>query len=170
MKTAAFDELKARASDVPIEDVIAQRGIELKGNSKSRCGPCPVCGGTDRFWINTAKQKQMWGCRKCSTGGDVIALVEHLDGVDFKTAVETLTNGKITRRGPAAVKPTSTGRDENSEYAIHIWSNTRAATDTIVPTYLASRAITIPPPAAVRLTRVSNTGRPAPRGPPWWRW
>ena len=53
MKTAAFDELKARASDVPIEDVIAQRGIELKGNSNpaagpARCAAAPIASGSTR--------------------------------------------------------------------------------------------------------------------------
>jgi hypothetical protein len=54
-----------------------------------RVGACPKCGGDDRFAINT--KKQVWNCRHCDIGGDVIKLVEHLDGCDFIVACTTLT-------------------------------------------------------------------------------
>jgi putative DNA primase/helicase len=160
---SARDDWVERARAERIENVIAERGILLKGNDKSRCGPCPVCGGTDRFWINT--KKQAWGCRKCDIGGDVIALVEHLDGVDFKTAVTTLTRDG-PRPAPAAVEPTSGGKDEKSEYALQIWRdiwrNAKTAAGTLVEVYLRSRGITIPPPPssrfAPRLFHRSKTG------------
>jgi len=76
------------ARAVRLEDELATRGIMLRGRGADRCGPCPVCGGVDRFSINI--KKQVWNCRGCSTGGDVIALVEHLDGSGFMEAVETL--------------------------------------------------------------------------------
>jgi hypothetical protein len=90
---------KARA--VRIEDVIAERNIKLSPGRVERCGPCPSCGGTDRFSINV--RKQVFNCRGCGSKGDVIALVQTLDGVDFTAAVETLAgaapkpNGESTR-------------------------------------------------------------------------
>jgi hypothetical protein len=54
-----------------------------------RVGACPKCGGEDRFSINT--KKQVWHCRGCDKGGDVVELVRHLDGADFKEACRTLT-------------------------------------------------------------------------------
>ena len=75
--SAEFNSWVERARNVPIERVIEQRGIRLNGKT-DRNGPCPVCGGTDRFSINTAKG--VWNCRQCGVGGDVIALVEFLDG------------------------------------------------------------------------------------------
>jgi hypothetical protein len=70
--------------------VIATRRPRLKTNAATdRCGPCPVCGGEDRFSINI--RKQVFNCRGCGKGGDVIALVQHLDGVEFLAACETLT-------------------------------------------------------------------------------
>jgi phage/plasmid primase-like uncharacterized protein len=59
-----------------------RRGREL-------IGPCPVCGGTDRFGVNVLKS--VWNCRGCNQGGDVIELVRHLDNCGFLTAIETLT-------------------------------------------------------------------------------
>jgi phage/plasmid primase-like uncharacterized protein len=78
----------AQARAVRIDDEIARRGIKLNGRGPERCGPCPKCGGTDRFAINT--NKQIWNCRGCQRGGDVISLVQHLDGCTFGAAVATL--------------------------------------------------------------------------------
>jgi phage/plasmid primase-like uncharacterized protein len=71
------DDIK-RARAVPIEDEIARRGIKLTGNRAERVGPCPKCGGTDRFSINT--QKQVFNCRQYQIGGDTIELVQFVDG------------------------------------------------------------------------------------------
>jgi putative DNA primase/helicase len=85
MRIAAEHIDAARA--VSIERIAEERSIKLRGRIE-RVGPCPRCGGTDRFSINI--RKQLWNCRECQKGGDVIALVQHLDGVDFITAVNTL--------------------------------------------------------------------------------
>jgi hypothetical protein len=72
-----------------IEDECARRNIQLKRISRiEKAGPCPVCRGRDRFAINI--RKQVWHCRGCGRGGDVIELVRHLDDCDFSRAVETL--------------------------------------------------------------------------------
>jgi hypothetical protein len=71
-----------RARSVQIEDEIVRRGITLRGRTE-RCGPCPLCGGHDRFSINI--DKQLWNCRDCCVGGDIIALVQHLDGYRVTT-------------------------------------------------------------------------------------
>jgi hypothetical protein len=87
---AAGEEWIARARAAPIEVETARRGIRLTANGAAeRVGPCPVCGGEDRFAINI--QKQVFNCRGCGAGGDVIKLVEHIDKTDFLTACETLT-------------------------------------------------------------------------------
>jgi phage/plasmid primase-like uncharacterized protein len=74
------------ARAVRLEDEIARRGIRLRGKVE-RVGPCPACGGTDRFSINT--RKQLFNCRAFG-GGDVIAMVQHLDGCDFVEAIRAL--------------------------------------------------------------------------------
>ncbi|MEZ2144930.1 toprim domain-containing protein [Bradyrhizobium sp. DN5] len=68
-----------------------ERGIlkALKGRNGQLAGPCPNCGGRDRFGVNL--KKGLFNCRGCGTGGgDAIALVQFLDGCDFVRAVETL--------------------------------------------------------------------------------
>jgi DNA primase len=88
MTAQAPHGMAAEARSVRLESEIARRGIKLSAGIAERCGPCPVCGGTNRFSINV--NKQVWNCRGCSTGGDVIALVQHIDGGSFMEAVETL--------------------------------------------------------------------------------
>jgi 5S rRNA maturation endonuclease (ribonuclease M5) len=88
-----------RARAVRLEDEISRRGITLRGRNGSLEGPCPVCGGTDRFAVNT--KKPAFNCRVCGIkGGDAIALTMALDGCDFKQAVEMLTE-PVTPNGHA---------------------------------------------------------------------
>jgi hypothetical protein len=69
---------------------LASRYVQLKRVTASDyAGACPVCGGTDRFGVNT--RKQVFNCRGCGAKGDVIALVRHVEGLPFREAVEHLT-------------------------------------------------------------------------------
>jgi phage/plasmid primase-like uncharacterized protein len=83
------DKTIERARAVPIE-TIARSIPGLKRNGKQLVGPCPVCGGVDRFWADLPKNR--WGCRQCEEGGDQIDLVKFRDGVDFGEAVLILAN------------------------------------------------------------------------------
>ena len=105
MRPAAWDAWVAKARSVRIEDECSRRGIVFNGQAgkTERCGPCPKCGGEDRFAVNT--KKQVFNCRGCSARGDVIAFVQFLDHSDFARAVEALTGepppkrvAKLTKR------------------------------------------------------------------------
>ena len=89
MRGHEFNDWVQRARAVPIEKEIERRGVKLRREGLERVGACPKCGGDDRFAINM--KKQVFNCRVCGIGGDVIQLVEHLDGVDFNTACTQLT-------------------------------------------------------------------------------
>jgi hypothetical protein len=53
-------------------------------------GPCPFCGGTDRFHVVPAAGK--WYCRQCTPrGGDAIDYVQRREQIAFQAAVEFLT-------------------------------------------------------------------------------
>jgi hypothetical protein len=110
---AVPDHRLEEAREVRIEDEAARRGIKLRGGNE-RSGPCPACGGTDRFSINV--KKQLWNCRGCQRGGDVIALVRHLDGVGFEDAIETLS-GRPAKRLEA--KPARTKRNVVARFDYH---------------------------------------------------
>jgi putative DNA primase/helicase len=94
-----------RARSVRIEDELFRRGIKLRGRNGALEGPCPICGGTDRFAVSL--KKQVSNCRGCGArGGDTIALVQVLDGKGFREAVEALCGGESRssrRTGPSGL-------------------------------------------------------------------
>lgn len=77
-----------KARTVPIDNELARRGHHLRRSGAEQIGPCPICGGHDRFSVNP--RKGVWNCRGCGKGGDVIDLVRHFDGCDFEEAVRHL--------------------------------------------------------------------------------
>jgi hypothetical protein len=132
---------------VRIEDEIGRRGIKLTGRGPERCGPCPVCVGRDRFSINI--NKQVWNCRRCAKGGDVIALVQHIDSVDFKTACRTLEVDDRPAAPPVRPAPTprSSANDNNSTRAGELWRAAVPIAGTLAETYLGGRGLDFPDPA-----------------------
>ncbi len=128
-------DLIRRARAVPVESVIEKHGIKLRGRGDSRCGPCPACGGVDRFSINV--RKQVFNCRGCGAGGDVIALIQFLDGVGFLEAVEILS-------GEAIKRPTeSADRADDVAKARRRWAEAIDPRRTIVESYLIGRGLVL---------------------------
>lgn len=89
---------------------LAERSTTLRYHAGPRndpelCGPCPVCGGKDRFWV----RRDAWGCRGCGTGGDAIKYIEWLHKVNFKEATEMLGADSVpattVKRQPAPTLP-----------------------------------------------------------------
>jgi putative DNA primase/helicase len=130
------------AKAVPIEDEVARRGIKLAGRGE-RVGPCPVCGGRDRFSINT--KKQIWNCRGCDKGGDVIALVQHLDGVDFKSATALLAGDerRPIRPTPKA-QPPQDDDAANTTRALALWEEGSPIDGSLAEQYLRRRGLELP--------------------------
>lgn len=86
----AFEDWVRRGQAAKVVHELQRRGhfARLKRSGGELVGPCPLCGGHDRFGVNPARN--LWNCRRCATGGDAISLVRHVDGVDFLRAVEIL--------------------------------------------------------------------------------
>jgi phage/plasmid primase-like uncharacterized protein len=77
-----------------IMDVAVEFGAHLKREGHEWIGPCPICGGKDRFAVNP--QKRIFNCRGAGEGthgaGDLINLVQHVVGCDFVEAVERINH------------------------------------------------------------------------------
>jgi hypothetical protein len=85
----AFRQWIDHAKAVRLETILRERNIKLKGRGNKLAGPCPVCGGTDRFAVHLGKQ--VFNCRCCGgSGGGAISLMRFIDACDFLRAVETL--------------------------------------------------------------------------------
>jgi hypothetical protein len=94
------DELQ-QARSVPALKVAERHGAKLKKSGTEWIGPCPHCGGVDRFSVRP--DKNIWNCRGCGTGGDAIDLEMHLSGGTFVDGVRTLIGrdaGTSARRQP----------------------------------------------------------------------
>lgn len=64
--------------------ILAELGIDLHNGHH---GPCPMCGGTDRFRFADLDGRGVWVCNQCG-GGDGWHLVMRRFGVDFLGAIE----------------------------------------------------------------------------------
>jgi len=54
-------------------------------------GPCPFCGGKDRFIVQPKGDNGgRWWCRQCGKSGDPLAFVMQYESLDFKAACERL--------------------------------------------------------------------------------
>lgn len=97
---------------------ICQALTPLKKHSNTNggewCGPCPFCGGEDRFYVQPlANPFPRWACRQCTPGGDtVIGLVARRDNLDpkrdFVEICNRATGGTVpttTKRAPQTTRP-----------------------------------------------------------------
>ncbi len=74
-------------------DLTSLVGHPLQRRGMYSTGPCPFCGGTDRFVVKHTADGDLWLCRQCV--GDqkyhsVIEFIMRRDRVPFKTALHTL--------------------------------------------------------------------------------
>jgi len=157
------DHIVARAKAVRIEDELARRGhrhnlkkVSKRDDSWQLAGSCPVCSGDDRFGVHP--QRQIWNCRQCGRGGDIINLVRWLDRCDFETAVYTLTNEKRPAAANAAIAAHRTppvgatkvrasqakDHSEDTSYALGWWRDAVSIESTLAEIYLCRRGLDIP--------------------------
>ncbi len=175
---------KARALDVYL--VANRYGFAARpSHSGEAIGPCPGCGGRDRFAVNT--RKNVWSCRQGAgdpIGGDAVALVRHVEKCSFPRAVEILTGeGAIESREHAAPDPQAENefREKERRRAFQLWREGRPfEAGGPVARYLALRGID---PALARLPgahcrehgalpfwHFCNTGRTDAQGRPIRKW
>lgn len=149
------DALVQEAEDAPIEEIVNRLALSLKKAGGELVGPCPACGGEDRFAVNT--RKNIYNCRGCG-GGGAISLVQKALGVDFVSAVQYITGTDATthlidpqalqrRKEAAQAKKAEREREserrrESARRAAHqIWNDAVPAEGTPAQAYLLHRAI-----------------------------
>ena len=93
---------------------LAERYVVLKKVASTKGGewqgPCPGCGGTDRFhvWPDQNNGEGSWWCRQCGRGGDAIQFLRDFEGLSFREACARLgkrvpdSHDLRTPRAPAA--------------------------------------------------------------------
>lgn len=88
-----FRELNERADIKTLYETIT--GMSLRKHSDSYEGACPMCGGTDRFYIKYQRTPQQWTCRHCQDGKmhtalDFVKTVCHMDSDPLPAVAEKL--------------------------------------------------------------------------------
>ena len=150
--SAENDARLAEAKSLPIKEIADRLGLnELKRAGREWVGPCPKCGGSDRFGINA--DRGVYNCRSCG-GGDGISLVSLVLGLEFKDALSWLV-GDITasldpeearrrkeradRQARERARAASNERNKAINLAREIWNQGRPAENTMVRRYLKLR-------------------------------
>lgn len=149
-----LDNIRARN---PIADV-AGGYVKLRRAGGRLVGPCPICGGrvtSQRFEI--VDNGESWVCAVCPDGGDVIRLVEKVEGCDFLAALERL-GGRFSvdreqatklfeereRKRLAREKTAADYREAERKRLFRTWQKALPIHDTAAARYLESRGLSLP--------------------------
>lgn len=147
MRPADYQDSVGRARQRNILDVARELGAKLRRSGSEWIGPCPCCGGEDRFGVN--QTKGLFICRGMA-GGDVIAMVEHVQGFRFREAVEFLTGNQLERlhqRRPLSAQRALQVRAERereqsgTDIAKSLWDASGPIGGTLAERYLRFRGI-----------------------------
>lgn len=130
---------QAKTSDIMAIIPVDLRRVSGHGGGEL-CGPCPFCGGSDRFrvWPSSGR----WWCRQCHRKGDPVDLLMGLEGIPFADAVEKLTEGHagIPHRQPTQPEPEQDFTTWQSRAKIfHHWALDQLGKDAL--RYLATRGL-----------------------------
>ena len=86
------DLLAVVGRDTPLKKAASTNGGEF-------AGPCPFCGGKDRFRVWPADgDRGRWWCRQCQRSGDAVDYLRARDALTFKEALARL--GAALTEGP----------------------------------------------------------------------
>ncbi|MDX3971143.1 MAG: CHC2 zinc finger domain-containing protein [Bradyrhizobium sp.] len=149
-----LDDIRARN---PIAD-IAMGYTKLRRAGGKLVGPCPICGGrssSQRFEV--IEKDSSWVCAVCPDGGDVIRLVEKVEGCDFRAAIEKL-GGRTAidaarakelfeereRKRLAREKTSADYREAERKRLHRTWKQTQPIHGTIAARYLEGRGLQLP--------------------------
>lgn len=149
-----LDDLRAKN---PVADV-AGGYVKLRRAGRRMVGPCPMCGGkatSQRFEV--LEDGENWVCAVCPDGGDVIRLVEKVEGCSFLVAVERL-GGRVAIDADAAAetlaerearrlardKEAANYREAERARLWRAWDAAQGIAGTPVQDYLEGRGLQLP--------------------------
>lgn len=109
--------------------------VPLKQSQSYLIGPCPMCGGRDRFNLKQTATGAIWVCRHCSKDKYRSALdflMEFLR-VDFKEALKQ-AGGDLERPARQAATPPSQPKNNrpSDEWQRDAWQHVGAASDALL--------------------------------------
>lgn len=154
--TVREDPRLMEAKAISMREMVDRLGIAgLRPAGNELVGPCPLCGGRDRFGINLRSNAFL--CRKCDLrGGDQVALTMGVLGMDFRAALQWICGdapaeidaAELERRRKRAAEVERKQREAAERYRAHairdartIWAKSRPGSEGVVRAYLAARGL-----------------------------
>jgi len=92
-------------------ELLPRLGVSAK-HVHNKHGPCPICGGRDRFRFDDKDGSGSYYCNQCGPGIGIV-LVQKVNGWDFKTAAAEID--KIIGERPAPPQPAGPSADDKRE-------------------------------------------------------
>lgn len=145
------------SSGPPLRDVCKGRwqailplvGIDAR-HLTGKHGPCPVCGGNDRFRFDDKDGRGTWICSQCGAG-DGIALAMRFNKWDFKQAAERIE--PLAGAAPRAATRRERSDESLREAMNYLWrSGVPIRSGDVAARYLEGRGIALSDyPSALRL-------------------
>lgn len=133
---------------------LVEQVVDLYRQGAEWHGPCPWCGGTDRFVV-TPGTGRFW-CRRCREGGDQMDFARKWWNLDFRTAVDTLERlptREVASRGRVleTPEPSEEWRAMHLTFLAHCEKELWADTGQAAREYLHRRGLTDDTIRAARL-------------------
>ncbi len=148
---ARIDAVKQRAHG-RWGEILASAGVD-EGILKHRNGPCPLCGGTDRFQYTDKFGEGNYHCRQCGAGGG-FKLLQAVKGMDFNSALRDVERflGLLPQTATAQVSSAEPAGERMRKLVQRIWDEARpVAPGDEVDRYLGGRGLALPAyPAVLR--------------------
>lgn len=117
-----------------ITDLYTARGLALKSKGRNSrgaefAGPCPLCGGKDRFlvWPEQNDGNGSYSCRQCGISGDVIQWFMDVEGLTFQAAAKAA--GRKLERHQVKSSPQAPQRREKEQACIEPREQSEMARD-----------------------------------------
>ncbi len=136
-----FDNVKQNAKGRWVS-IFRALGIDCREDGKH--GPCPVCGGDDRFRMDDKDGRGTWYCSQCEKqSGDGISLVQGVLGVDFKEAMTAVAGvvGGCEKNAVPREKPKMTKEKLREMFS----ESARVTENDLVGAYLKGRGLSLFP-------------------------
>jgi len=124
-------------------EILPQLGIETRF-LQNRHGPCPLCGGRDRYRFDDKDGSGSYYCHQCGAGAGLI-LIRKLNNWDFKTACDKIDEiiGRDSSETPRQKQAADQAKEKARRLARINRTLSQARDTQIVAAFLKSKRLAI---------------------------